>query len=161
MFDRLQLIDLSGPLMAVGIDGVAHLDLCIDAAIEAVVSHRLGPEQYSDADQAEGSECRKHWVGMVADHVPGGQRAGAVVAHDSVQQAWRDSSTQQPLPLGRLISGLNETHFCADRPRLCAWARSRHQGPQALLRDAGQQSRVSPIVDLSERMLSRSRTVKS
>ena len=37
----LELIDSAGPLLAAVVDGVTHLDLRSDAAVEAVVSDRL------------------------------------------------------------------------------------------------------------------------
>ena len=41
----LELIDSAGPLLAAGIDGITHLDLSIDATVEAVMSDRLRNEQ--------------------------------------------------------------------------------------------------------------------
>lgn len=60
----LELIDSAGPLRAARIDGVAHLDLRIDATVEAVMSDRLRNEQQRDGEQAQAADGSQHWVGM-------------------------------------------------------------------------------------------------
>ena len=78
----LELIDSAGPLRAARIDGVAHLDLRIDAAVEAVMSDRLRNEQQRDGEQAQAADGSQHWVGMGSHHFPGGEGLVVVVSHD-------------------------------------------------------------------------------
>ena len=53
MLRGLEIIDSAGPLLAAGIDGIAHRDLLIEAAIEAVVSDRLWEEQQRNGEKAQ------------------------------------------------------------------------------------------------------------
>ena len=78
----LELIDSAGPLRAARIDGVAHLDLRIDATVEAVMSDRLRNEQQRDGEQAQAADGSQHWVGMGSHYFPGGEGLVVVVSHD-------------------------------------------------------------------------------
>ena len=59
------------------------------------------------------------------------------------------------------INGPNGTHSCVDKQPLFALVRTWHPVLPEMLQDGGQRPRASLISDLAERMLSRSRTVKS
>ena len=82
MLKGLEFIDSAGPLLASGIDGITHLDLRIDATVEAVMSDRLRNEQQRHGEQAQAADSSQHGVGVGSHHLPGGKGLIDVVGHD-------------------------------------------------------------------------------
>ena len=82
MLKGLELIHSAGPLLAAGIDGITHLDLRIDATVEALMSDRLRNEQQRHGEQAQAADGSQHGVGVGSHHLPRGEGLVVVVGHD-------------------------------------------------------------------------------
>ena len=82
MLKGLELVHSAGPLLAAGIDGITHLDLRIDATVEALMSDRLRNEQHGHGEQAQAADGSQHGVGVGSHHLPGGEGLVVVVGHD-------------------------------------------------------------------------------
>ena len=73
VLESLEFVDSAGSLLAAGINGITHLDLRIDATVEAVMSDRLRNEQQRHGEQAQAADSSQHGVGVGSHHLPGGK----------------------------------------------------------------------------------------
>ena len=82
MLKGLKFVDSAGSLLAAGINGIAHLDLGIDATVEAVMSDRLRNQQQCHGEQVQAADSSQHGVGVGSHHLPRGEGLIDVVGHD-------------------------------------------------------------------------------
>ena len=82
VLESLEFVDSAGSLLAAVIDGIAHLDLRIDATVEAVMSDRLWEQEQRNGEQAQAADGCQHGVGVGSHHFPRGEGLVVVVGHD-------------------------------------------------------------------------------
>ena len=82
VLESLEFVDSAGSLLAAVIDGIAHLDLRIDATVEAVMSDRLWEQEQRNGEQAQAADGCQHGVGVGSHHLPRGEGLVVVVGHD-------------------------------------------------------------------------------
>ena len=71
VFNRLEVVQLAGAALALCVDRIAHLDLCINASVVAVRFHCLRDQQDADGQKAEAADGGQHRIGVSTHHLLG------------------------------------------------------------------------------------------